>query len=224
MDRLESLKSINWLRGLAAQSSAPLSSEDFDQAAAAMNVPRHMLRAVASVESRGQAYGDDGRCIIAYEPHVFQRLTGGAFDKYKTISQRYVLPWKAPSDHVYHMDQSQRWDALIFAAGFDFISAVQSASWGLFQIMGFNHKLCGYGDIRNFLEDMYAGEEMQMRMWLRFLEAWDCVEPLRREDPLAFALRYNAGKNWRDERIYKNPPPAARDYAAKMARAARAYA
>ena len=70
-------------------------------------------------------------------------------------------------------------------------AALRSASFGLGQIMGFNHKAAGYaspGDmVAAFCDDEAAGLEAM----IRFIESEGLVDELRRHDWSAFARGYN---------------------------------
>ena len=45
------------------------------------------------------------------------------------------------------------------AAHLNRIAALKSASWGKFQLMGFNYKLCGFNSLQAFVNAMYKNEE-----------------------------------------------------------------
>lgn len=198
----------------------PAQTLDFDTIAPAahkLSVDPHFMQAVILQESARQGFGEEGKALIAYEGHWFSQLTAGAYDKkYPSISfPRFRMPRKG-EDHPYNATQEQRWGLLLFAATIDYEAAVQATSFGLFQIMGFNYNLCGCDSPAQFVEAMHVSEQRQFQLFLTFIKEFDCLEPLQKGDPLAFALRYNTGKNWRNPREYNNPSSHAKRYATQL--------
>jgi ferritin len=69
--------------------------------------------------------------------------------------------------------------------------ALSSASWGLGQIMGWNHGLAGYEGLQAFVNAMYAGEREQLMAMVEFVRATGLAPALRRRDWVTFARGYN---------------------------------
>lgn len=84
-------------------------------------------------------------------------------------------------------------------------AAIESASWGLFQIMGFHWQHLGYTSAHVWEEAMRAGEGRQLEAFVRFIEADAALHAaLRRRDWRDFARRYNGpdfAKNDYDTRL-----------------------
>ncbi len=68
---------------------------------------------------------------------------------------------------------------------------MQATSWGRFQILGRNHKACGYTTPEAFVADMMAGEAAHLRAFVAFLKTNKLDVPLRAHDWAAFARGYN---------------------------------
>jgi len=177
-----------------------------------------LMRAVNRQEARMGAFGDDGKATIAIERHQFSRRTHGEFDKrYPSISNPKFRWPKRGEDHPYNWTQEQRWGSVVFMASLNYEAAIQSVSWGAFQIMGFNYKICGFDNEAEFVEAMHVSGRKQFQIWLTFIKNFDCLEPLQNGDLLAFAIRYNTGRNWRDPNVYGNPGYDAKKYASSLA-------
>lgn len=148
--------------------------------------PAH-VGAVYDVESRGRGMDPaTGLPIILFEPHVFSRLTKNRFDaSHSDISYRRWGTNRYPSS------QSARWDQMMRAVAMDPGAALQSASWGLFQIMGFNHRAAGYDTPFGFARGQARGEGYQLRAFARFLDAEGLIPLLRAKRWADFARRYN---------------------------------
>ena len=107
------------------------------------------IHAVDSVESNGHGFAPDGRPIILFEPHVFSRLTQHRFD-----STHGGVSYPKWGEKPYPKDQKARWDQMSYAGRLDRSAAYQAASWGRFQIMGFNHAACGFETVDTFVAAM----------------------------------------------------------------------
>lgn len=93
-------------------------------------------------------------------------------------------------------------------------AALESASWGLFQIMGFHWKNLDYPSVKNFVELMYQSEGEQLVAFGRFLKANSLVDHLRNHDWAKFARGYNGSaykRNRYDEKLAQAYATANRD-------------
>lgn len=160
-------------------------------AAAAMRLkvtPAHVL-AVKAVESAGRSFDDKGRPIILFEPHQFWKRTGGRFG----VTAYSYPKW---GQKPYPASYDGRWTQLADAASKDEQAALESASWGLFQIMGFHWQALGYASVQEMTESMVRSEAGQLDALVRFIEANGLADELFRcsRDPetcRAFAMGYN---------------------------------
>jgi hypothetical protein len=195
------------LEGPAEAAPAPppkvgLREVDFADAADALKCDVAAIRAVYEVESRGQGFGDDGRPIILFEPHVFSRLTKHRFD-----ATHGGVSYPTPGAKPYKKTQAERWDQLLYAAKLDRDAAYQSASYGGPQIMGFNFALCAFSDVHAFVEAMSRSERDQLFAFVQFVTSSGLADELREHRWVPFAERYNG------------PNQAKHDYAGRLAAA-----
>jgi hypothetical protein len=90
------------------------------------------------------------------------------------------------------------------AAELDDEAAHRSASWGLFQIMGFNHVAAGYSRLFDFIGVQYVSEGLQLQCGINFILAQGLDKHLKVGDWPAFAKGYNGpdyAKNRYDEKL-----------------------
>jgi hypothetical protein len=150
------------------------------------NIPE--IRAVAHVEGRGAGFMT-GRVIIRFEGHVFRRLTGKKFDKsHPTLSHPYM------AKNPYNGNQVREYQRLGIAMQLDPEAAMQSCSWGMFQIMGFNYRACGFKSIHDFVDAMKVSVGRQLEIFCKFLITQGLDDELREHRWAAFALRYNGSE------------------------------
>jgi hypothetical protein len=110
-----------------------LTAADYARAAASLACEAAAVQAVAETETRRAAWDDDGRPTILFERHCFSRLTRRQFDASHPDISNPVPGGYGPS--------STQWPRLRRAAMLDETAALQSASWGAFQIMGATCKI-----------------------------------------------------------------------------------
>lgn len=171
--------------------------------AAEYGVPAEHVGAICDVEASGRGFDVFTRLpIIRFEPHIFRKLTAGRYDK---VAPEVSHAYKARPCPV---AQSDRWGQLITAVRLDPESALQSASWGLFQVMGFNHRLCGYENVFTFTQALAAGEKWQLFAAMKFIRAKGILD----------ALKFG---RWEEvERVYNGDGYAGNPYDKKLAAAA----
>lgn len=174
--------------------------------ASRLNVEPAVVLAVAEVESGGRHDLPDGRPQILFEAHWFSKLTGHQYDAtHPGISSR---TW----DRSLYKGGAAEWDRLNEAIALDAEAAMQSASWGLFQIMGFNYKACGFNSVSDFVNFIRGPDDADMEAFCNFVKANPKIlAAMRAKDWKAFALHYNG-------------PGAVASYSAKMSDAYAKYA
>lgn len=163
-----------------------LSDADWQRAATTLGVDVAAIRAVAQVEAPGSGFLADGRPKILFEAHVFGRRTGGAYNaSHPDISS-------ARWNRSLYVGGAGEYPRLEQAMALDRTAALESASWGRFQIMGFNHQAAGYADVESFVQAMREGEGRQLDAFVSFIQADPAMhQALRDHDWAGFALRYN---------------------------------
>ena len=164
-----------------------LTRADIAEAAARLRTDPARLRAVIRVESAGRGFHPrTGLPVILFEPHVFHRETDG-----RHARARPDLSYPSWGARAYPRSQTERWRQLRAAAALDASAALRSTSWGLFQIMGFNHRACGFNTVEAFARAHARGERDQLPAFAAFLESRDLAAALREGRWAEFARAYN---------------------------------
>lgn len=143
------------------------------------------LHAVLDVETRGGGFDSMGRPKMLFEPHIFYRQLKG---KQRTQAVNAGLAYKSWGESRYPRDSYPR---LKEAMKINSEAALNSASWGLGQIMGFNASVCGYGSAKAMVEDFLDDEENHLEAMVNFIIANSLDDELRRHDWAGFARGYN---------------------------------
>lgn len=171
-----------------------LSESDFREAAIELDIPVNLVKAVVQVESSGSGFQSDGKPKILFERHHFHRHTGGIYSsKHPNISN--------PKSGGYTRDEWRRFDQ---AASLNRRAAILSSSWGLFQILGSNHSICGYSTPEDFAAAMHESERKHLDAFVSFIRVNGLDRHLRARNYAAFARGYNGpaySKNSYDVKI-----------------------
>lgn len=184
-----------------------LKEQDFTRSAETLKVEVATVKAVQEVETggRGGFFAPD-RPAILFEGHIFWnqlKKAGKNPEDYVKGNEDILYP-KWTKEH--YKGGIKEYDRLEKAMKIDQEAAISSASWGLFQIMGFNHKVCGCDTVREFVAKMKENEGRQLDLFTAFIQASKLDVFLREKDWAGFARRYNgpayAGNKY-DEKLRK---------------------
>lgn len=171
-----------------------ITQQAFSNAATLLGVNPAVIKAVAEVESSGEGFLPTGHPKILFEPHVFwQELVK------RNISPSFILSNQpAVADILYKnwksghygttSSQPSRLDRAILI---NKDAALSSASWGKFQIMGYNWKLAGFATLDSFIAAMHIDEDQHLQAFINFVKSKGLVDELQRLDWAKFALGYN---------------------------------
>jgi hypothetical protein len=178
-----------------------MTAEAWRALATRLGVEEAALRAVADVESSGGGFLPPPSDLpkVLFEGHAFSRLTKGRFDA--TNPDISYPKWDKTK---YSGTLTGEWKRLDAACALDRAAALQSASWGAFQIMGFNYALCGFANVEAFVTAQKAGAQQQTESFAQFIARDLYLTALKNKDWKAFASAYNGpafAKNRYDEKL-----------------------
>jgi hypothetical protein len=183
-----------------------ISEEAFARAAKLLGCEVAAIKAVTEVEGAGQGMLANGKPRILFEPHIFwKQLSAKGIDpnQYAEKNSNILYPaWKAGN----YGPSSGQHDKLAKAMAIDGEAALMSASWGVFQVMGFLYKESGFATVQEFANAMGKGEDEQLMAFARLLAATGLDDKIRQRDWAAFARQYNGPaytKNKYDEKLKK---------------------
>lgn len=148
--------------------------------------------AVAEVESSGRSgFQKTGLLTVLFEAHIFYRELKKAglnpdvlMTKYPTL----ISPiWNRSLYKGGDAENSRLAEALNIHE-----CAWNCASYGMFQIMGFNHQACGFNTAREFVDYLKRGQEAHVETFLKFISSDSKkINTLKNKDWATFAYLYN---------------------------------
>jgi hypothetical protein len=174
----------------------PLADADYEGAARRQRLEVAAIKAVGMVESAGAGFDSQGRPKILFEAHHFGPRTQNRFATTHPHLSLTAREWRG-SRRYYGWDQYQRLQEALLL---DIDAALMAASWGKFQIMGFNHN--GWQDVRSFVRAMYQSEGNHLQAFEAYCNDNHLMAFIRAKDWLAFARGYNGiGQEGYDRRM-----------------------
>ena len=168
-----------------------LTTQQVEAQAKALGVSVPALRAVIEVECKGSGFNSDGTPVILFERHVFRKqliANGKSSTALKAMKERPDLCNTAPGGYGLYSAQHGRLNA---ASQYDRSSALESASWGIGQVMGYHWRQLGYASLQAFINAMYRDEASQLDAMCRYIKVNNLVKALQNKDWKAFAKSYN---------------------------------
>jgi hypothetical protein len=163
-----------------------ISEKSFKEAAKKIGCSVAMIKAVDAKESKGGGFLANGDVKILFEPHIFWKYLRRA--KITPVLSNICYPkWGTKP----YGKESQQHAKLQKAVLINRDIALMSASWGRFQIMGFNYKACGCKSIQEFVNKMLESEEVQLDMFVNYIISSYLDDELANLDFTGFAAGYN---------------------------------
>lgn len=175
---------------------AKLTEADFKNAALWLDVPIASVKAFEEVESRGEGFYPDGHPVILFERHIMYRRTKAKFGFTRAdalVKQFPDLINPKAGGYGKSSEQPGRLDRA--AKLIDRECALESASWGLFQVMGFHWQALGYPTLQAFINGMYHSEGDQLEAFVRFIKTNPHIHrALKAKDWAKVAAGYNGAE------------------------------
>jgi len=171
---------------------------DLPRLGAQIGVGEDELHAFLEAETRGSGFDPQGRPKILFERHKFYKYLP---EEKRAAAVKLGLASTKPGGYG---KESEQYGKLARAIEIDREAALLSCSWGLAQIMGFNHKLAGYATVEAMVQAFMEDEENHLQAAVNFIKATKLDDELRAHNWAAFAKGYNGSdyrRNKYDEKL-----------------------
>lgn len=172
-----------------------LRGSDYVAAAELIGCKVSVMRAVVDVEACGDGFFSNGKAILWFERHLFHGLAV----QRKTPSQVASLQARMPD--VMHPEVGgyclgdSEYQRFAKAASIDSDAAMRCTRWGMFQMLGSKHKVCGYDSVTGFISAMQYSERNQLMAFAQYLRAQPIMaDALKNADMKTFARMFNGPK------------------------------
>lgn len=172
-----------------------ITSADIESLARSLGCHPADLEAIAEVESNGYGWFPDGRIKILFEKHKFYAYLPEAKRANAVKAGLARKTWISPTKGGYkdQPDADSRYALLSRALKVDREAAFKSISIGRFQIMGFNHKLCGHQTAEQMFDAFCDSEAFQLSAFAGYLSNTNLVPAIQKRDFDRVEAGYNGG-------------------------------
>lgn len=188
-----------------------LTPDDYREVAEELDIPVAAIRAVAEIEAgpKCEGFNADHTPVINFDLNMFKKAAksrGINLNKYKST---HPVVFNAPDKKKYGSIQAAQYARLDAAMSIDTIAALEGTFWGMFQIGGFNWKICGCSSAQEFAEKMAHSENEQLKLFAAFIRNRNLVGYIKKRQWAKFSLSYNGpgykrhGYDSRMEAAYK---------------------
>lgn len=164
-----------------------LTDDDFRRVANELQVEVAAIKAVVVIEAGGamEGFWGPGLPVVNCDRSLWGKMRG-------KVKSNAKLPAgaKVPSG-LKHSFARRAWQKLINARKICIEQADLCTFWGMFQIGGFNYKLCGCSSITEFVQLMCYSELEQLELFAAMITNTGQVKYIRAKDWAGFSRSYN---------------------------------
>lgn len=165
-----------------------ISTQAWKTLAQSLGVDEAGLRAAAEVESSASGFVRPPSQLskILSEGHVWPRQAKGRFD-----ASHPELSYPHWDRSKYSGSVAGEWRRPDAASALDRVAALESASRGAFQIMGFTYGMCGFDDVEAFVAAHKQSADARLAAFSRLIAHPKPIRRLRGKDRKGFAATHN---------------------------------
>lgn len=162
-----------------------LSDEDFRIVADELGVEVAAIKAVVLIEAGTQMKGFYAPAVpvINFDPAVYKQVAAKASNKAGATGEK--VP-EGISGYAL-----KEYNQLINARKKNAEGALMGTFWGMFQIGGFNYKICGFDNVNDFVKAMAHSEFSQLEIFAHFIKNSGMLDDLKKKNWSGFARKYN---------------------------------
>ncbi len=189
-----------------------LDDGDFAAMSARHEIPEYLLRAVVQVEAAGKGSHSSGALVFRYELHKAYQFSRGA-KRGELVAAGLANPSYKAALAWPHANSYPHLERAAAVAGEEL--ACLASSWGLGQIMGFNHRAVGFDTALAMVRRLAASEADQVEAMIAFIGSKGLKDDLLAGRWDAFARGYN-GRAYKANRYDEKLADAAAFWKARL--------
>ena len=186
-----------------------LTDEDFREVAEELGVEVAAIKAVVEIEAgaKHEGFWANGKPIINFDLSMFRKFAARNKINLSRYQRSHAVVFAKPNRARYGSYQAAQQARLDSARTIDDKTAIEGTFWGMFQLGGFNWKVCGTSSPDEFVRLMSRSERDQLELFAEFIRETGMLPLLKAKNWSAFARRFNG------------PSYARRGYHTRLARA-----
>ncbi|OZG41784.1 peptidoglycan-binding protein [Aeromonas sp. A35_P] len=193
---------------LGSERGNQLTINNMQSGADLLGLPLATMATVAQVESIGEGFTKAMRPVVLFERHVFYKQLTKHKGKATANQLAASYPNLVNPKRGGYAGGAAEWERLQLAISLHKDAAIESASWGMFQIMGYHWQTLGFACASDWMGAMQRSEVEHLTALCRFIQ---------QDAAMHKALQ---GRKWADfARRYNGPAYKENDYDTKLAKA-----
>lgn len=169
---------------------------DIDAIATKARLPVSIIKAIRIVEAKSAGFLNDGRPIILFERHKFYQELLTKYGKATADKNFKSFPSICNPERGGYRGNELEYERIAKAIAVSREAALLSASYGLFQIMGFNYKAAGYISVENFVTAMKESETNHLLAVLSFIKSSSKLKAAVENKDYQLIAKYYNGPNY----------------------------
>lgn len=190
-----------------------LTEADYAEVAAEMGVEVAAIKAVVEIEAGvdHKGFWAPGKPIVNFDLSIYRKVAPRHGLNIAKLRKSHPAIFASPNIRKYGSQQAAEQSILDAAAAVDTASAWKSTFWGMFQIGGFNYKLCGFESVEQYVEATSLSERAQLEIFAHFCDTVGYTRYIRSHNWAEFSRRYN-GPSYKSRRYDSRMAAAYRKY------------
>ena len=170
-----------------------LTEQDYIEVARELGVEVAAIKAVVDIET-GQTHTGfyaPGKPLINFDVSIYRSVAPRHGVNLTEAKNKFPEIFRGPDVKKYGSNQKAQQARLDAAIQINEDAALESVFWGMFQVGGFNWKLCGAESVRDFVDKMTRSERDQLELFAAYCKSRGLVKYIKNKDWTSFAYRYN---------------------------------
>jgi hypothetical protein len=182
---------------LSYPKKSDFTEDQYNHAAIELSVEVAAIKAIVMQESGGHGYMDNGLPPVRYERKIFHDLAQVKLKTSNPFPAHPNLCFSHSGGYEDKLGPMHQYERLVRATKLDFELALRATSWGGFQIMGDNFRICGCDSVSEFVDRFMSSTDEQMALFISFMKKAKpaATNGLREHDWVKVASNYN-GSAW----------------------------
>lgn len=170
-----------------------LTDEDFREVAEELGVEVAAIKAVVEIEAgtKHEGFWANGKPIINFDLSMFRKFAARNKINLSRYQRSHAVVFAKPNRARYGSYQAAQQARLDAARTIDDKTAIEGTFWGMFQLGGFNWKVCGTSSPDEFVRLMSRSERDQLELFAEFIRETGMLPLLKAKNWSAFARRFN---------------------------------
>lgn len=169
-----------------------ITEAQFEEAARIIGCDTAAVKAVQKVETNSRGgFFEPGKPAILFEGHIFWKQLKNVGINPETVQKSHPSICFPKWDKSHYLGGIREYERLEEAKSVNEEAALKSASYGMFQIMGFNFEACGCRDVFEMVKLSSESEFEQLKLFINFIKSNGLGRHMINHNWAAFAKAYN---------------------------------